>query len=125
PDFRVFSYTFCIGLLTGIAFSLLPALQASKPDLTVALKEETTGFGGTKKVRFRGWMVGTQIAVCLMLLIGAGMLVRSSIRLLSIDPGFETKRVLDVIVLNPQEIGYSASRTKEIHRMLQERLRAL
>ncbi|HEY2360742.1 MAG TPA: ABC transporter permease [Candidatus Angelobacter sp.] len=125
PDPRVFFYTFSLGLITGIAFSLLPAIQASKPDLTVALKEETTGFGGTKKVRFRGWMVGTQIAVCLMLLIGAGMLVKSSIHLLSLDPGFETKRVLDVTVLNPQEIGYSTSRTKEIHRMLQERLRSL
>jgi putative ABC transport system permease protein len=70
-------------------------------------------------------MVAMQIAVCLMLLIGAGMLAMNSVRLLSTDPGFETRTVLNISILNPQELGYSAVRAEEIHGALQERLRAL
>src|SRR5262249_5544843 len=125
PDVRVFLYTFCIAFLTGVAFALAPALQATKPDLTSALKGEGAVFGVSRKSRFRGWLVATQIAICLMLLIGAGMLVRSSMRLLSTDPGFETSTVLNVSILNPRELGYSASRAEELRQLLQERLRAL
>jgi predicted permease len=125
PDPRVFLYTLGISLLTGVAFSLAPALQATKPALSSALKEEGAGFGLRGRSRFRGWTIATQIAVCLMLLIGAGLLVQSSVRLLSTDYGFETRTVLDVSILNPAELGYSASRTEELNRLLRERLRAL
>jgi macrolide transport system ATP-binding/permease protein len=124
PDARVFVYTFCVALLTGVGFALAPALQATKPNLRSVLNEGAA-FGSGKKSRFRGWMVAIQISVCLMLLIGAGMLVRSSLRLLSTDPGFETRTVLDVSILNPGEIGYPVSRTEELRRLLKERLRAL
>lgn len=125
PDARVFLYTCGIALLTGIIFALLPALQATKPNLTSALKAEGALFGSGGRSRFRGWMVATQIAVCLMLLISAGVLVRSSVRLLSVDPGFETSQVLNVSILNPEELGYPASRVEELQRVLRERLRAL
>ena len=125
PDLRVFLYTFAVACGTGIAFVLLPALQVTKPDLTSALKEEGGVFARRGKSRFRGSMVAIQIAVCLLLLIGAGMLAMSSIRLLSIDPGFQAHDVLNLSVLNPQELGYSAERTAEIRRALEEGLRAL
>jgi predicted permease len=125
PDFRVFLYTVSIGMIAGLLFALAPALQATRPNLTSALKEESTPFGGTRKSRFRGWMVGTQIAVCLMLLLGAGMLVRSSIRLLTTDPGFDAPHVLDVSILNPLELGYTAARADQLHKEVLERLRAL
>jgi len=70
-------------------------------------------------------MVAVQIAVCLMLLIGAGMLVRSSVRLLSTNPGFETKSVLNVTILNPLELGYSTGRTKELNSLIALKLHSL
>lgn len=125
PDARVFLFTVGVACLTGVAFTLVPALQATKPNLISAIKEEGSPFGLRGKSRFRGWMVATQVAVCLTLLIGAGMLVMSSVRLLSRDPGFETKNVLNVSVLNPQDLGYSTPRTSELRRVLEERLRSL
>jgi predicted permease len=125
PDLRVFLYTFAVAGLTGVAFTLVPALHATRPNLTSALKRESAPFGWRGTSRFRGWMVATQIAVCLMLLLGAGMLVMSSVRLLSTDPGFETRAVLDVSILNPGELGYSAARTEELHRLLEARIRTL
>src|SRR5205807_4402154 len=102
-------------------FALLPALQVTKPDLTSALKEEGAVFARRSKSRFRSSMVAIQIAVCLMLLIGAGMLAMSSLRLLSINPGFQTNKVLNVSILNPGELGYSAARTAELRRILEDR----
>ena len=125
PDLRVFVYTFGIACMTGVAFALLPALQVTKPDLTSALKDEGAVFVRRGKSRFRSSMVAIQIAVCLMLLIGAGMLAMSSLRLLSINPGFQTTNVLNVSILDPGELGYSAARTTEIRRALEDRLRSL
>src|SRR5882724_9797636 len=125
PNFRVLFYTLIVGVLTGVAFALAPALHSTRLDLGSSLKDEGAAFGSGGKSHFRNWMVALQIAVCLMLLIGAGMLVRSSVRLLSTNPGFETKSVLNVTILNPLELGYSAGRTKELNSLLEARLRSL
>jgi putative ABC transport system permease protein len=125
PDRHVFLYTFGIACVTGVAFALLPALQVTKPDLISSLKEEGGVFVLRRKSHLRSSMVAIQIAVCLMLLIGAGMLAMSSLRLLSINPGFQTNNVLNVSVLDPSELGYSVARTSEIRRALEDRLRAL
>jgi len=125
PNFRVFLYTFVVGIVTGIGFALAPALHSTRLDLSSSLKDEGAAFGSGGKSRFRGWMVAVQIAVCLMLLVGAGMLVRSSIHLLSTNPGFETKSVVNVTILNPLELGYSAGRTKDLNSQLQAKLRSL
>jgi macrolide transport system ATP-binding/permease protein len=125
PDVHVFSYIFVISILAGVSFSLAPALQSTGPDLVSALKDESAGFGVRKKSRLRGWMVAGQIAVCLALLIGAGLLTTNSVRLLSIDPGFETRGVLNMTISSPQELGYSAARVREFQTRLDERLRAV
>jgi len=124
PDLRVFIYVLGISAVAGISFALVPALQSTKVDVSSALKEETAGFGVRTKSRLRGSIIAAQISVCLALLIGAGLLTLQSVRLLSVNPGFDTKAV-DLNISSPQELGYSAARTAELEARIEERLRGL
>jgi predicted permease len=125
PDLTVFFYILAISIFAGISFALFPALQATRPDLAAALKDENAGLGIQGKARLRGWIVAAQVAVCLALLIGAGLLTSTSLRLLAIDPGFETDRLLRMTVASPEELGYSEAATLEFERRLHARLRAV
>ena len=123
PDYRVFGFSLLVSLVVGIASGLTPALQASRPDLTSALKEEGSTFGRRLGgARLRNVLVVTQIAVCLMLLIGAGLLVRNLRKLQTIDTGMETENVISVAVSLRQK-----DPRKEIaaRRQFTERLRVL
>jgi predicted permease len=124
PGWLVLLYTLSIAVVTGVAFALTPALQITRGDVAAALKDGS-GVLGQGHSRARNWMVGTQVAVCLTLLIGAGVLVASSLRLLAIDPGFDPHHVLNVSIPDPAEIGYSPARIESLHRALRERLSAL
>ena len=93
PDVRILGYSLLLSLLTGVGFGLLPALQASKVDLNEALKESGSMFGSRKGRWMRGALVGAQVAVCLVLLITAGLLTRGPYAAQEIDPGFEIKGV--------------------------------
>jgi macrolide transport system ATP-binding/permease protein len=125
PDPIVFGYILGLSILAGFTFALAPALQSTRPDLITALKEETAGFGVRRKSLLRGIMIAGQVAVCLALLIGAGLLTSTSVRMLTLDPGFDTHRVLAVSIASVQELGYSPARAHEIDRRLEERIRAL
>jgi predicted permease len=125
PDLRVFIYVLCISAVAGISFALVPALQSTKVDVSSALKEETAGFGVRTKSRLRGGIIAAQISVCLALLIGAGLLTLQSVRLLSVNPGFDTKTVINLNISSPQELGYSAARTAELQARIEERLQGL
>ncbi len=88
-----------ISVLTALFFGLAPALQAARPDLQEALKEGThAASDGRKQQRFRHALVVTQVAVAFVLLVGAGLLVRSFVALLWIEPGFVTDRALTLEV---------------------------
>lgn len=125
PDLRVFIYVLGISTVAGISFALVPALQSTKVDVSSALKEEAAGFGVRTKSRLRGGMIAAQISVCLALLIGAGLLTLQSVRLLSVNPGFDTKTVVNLNISSPQELGYSAARTAELQARIEERLQGL
>jgi putative ABC transport system permease protein len=94
-DWRVFGFTIGIALLTGILFGLFPAIQISRSDVNSLLKE-TSGRSGTglKQNRARGALVVTEIALALVLLIGAALMVRSFAGLKSVNPGFDPHNVL-------------------------------
>src|SRR5215216_1932369 len=96
-DTRVLGFTLLVSLLTGIVFGLVPALQASKLGLNELLKEGSRGStGGASRHRIRRVLVITEVALALMLLIGAGLMLRSFERLQAFNPGFEVDKVLTV-----------------------------
>src|SRR5262249_44995790 len=101
-DSQVLGFTLLISLLTGIIFGLAPALQASRLDLNESLKEGgTTSAVGSGRNRLRSLLVVSQVAVTLVLLIGAGLMIRSFVRLLGVDPGFDPQHILTLEVRLP------------------------
>ena len=91
----VLCFTAAVSIITGLLFGLLPALRASRADLGVALKESGNQSGrGVHATRLRSLMVTAEIALALVLLIGAGLLIRTSLALRSVNPGFDSHNVL-------------------------------
>jgi macrolide transport system ATP-binding/permease protein len=125
PDLRVFTYTLLVSVVTGLTFGLAPALQATKLDLTSALKDEGAAFGQRLiRSRLRGLLIVAQVTVCLVLLITAGLFVRGLLRSQTLDPGFETRQTL-VISLDLRQQGYDQNKAAVFNRQLRERLEAL
>jgi predicted permease len=125
PDYRVLSFTLLVSLLAGIVAGLAPALQASRPNLSGALKDEGSTFGAyLSQSRLRNALVVTQVAVCLTLLIAAGLLTRNLQKLQTIDTGLVTENVftLDTSVQGTQQ---EPARVAEFCRQLATRLRAM
>jgi putative ABC transport system permease protein len=88
-------FVFLISTVTGLLFGLIPALQASRPDLVVNLKEGSQGAGsGARHHLFRSGLVVLEFALSLMLMIAAGLLLRSFVRLMDVNPGFNSDNVL-------------------------------
>src|SRR5262249_21336220 len=88
-DLRVLGFTVALSLLTRLLFGLVPALQASRPDVADALKDGSRGGApGSMRHRARSALVAAEVAFSLVLLVGAGLLLRSFWRLSRVDPGF-------------------------------------
>jgi putative ABC transport system permease protein len=94
-DARVLAFSFAVSILTGIIFGLVPALQASSPNVTAWLKDGARGSsGGPRKNLARSFLVISEVALSLMLLVGAGLLLKSFVRLLNTNPGFDSSQVV-------------------------------
>lgn len=93
-DRSVLFFTFGVAMLTGVLFGLVPALQASKPDPGNMLKDAGRGFSHAGRNRMRSALIVSEVALSLMLLVGAGLLINSFWRLLQTDAGFDPKGVL-------------------------------
>jgi macrolide transport system ATP-binding/permease protein len=123
PDIRVLGYALLLTMITGIVFGLIPALQASRPDVNTALKQ--SGIGGKTADGFlRHALVGTQVAVSMVLLIAAGLLLRGLYQAQTIDPGFEMKNVATVS-FDLRGQGYDDTRAGPFQRQAMDRLAAL
>jgi putative ABC transport system permease protein len=95
-------FTFAVTIITGVAFGLVPALQASKPNLNETLKDTGRGTtGGRRRQMVRSVLVVVEVALALVLLVGGGLMLRSFARLMQVDPGFNPTHVLTVNVTLP------------------------
>jgi putative ABC transport system permease protein len=94
-DLRVLGFTLLVSFLTGIVFGLAPALQSTKPDVNEALKESArSSSGGARSNRVRSLLIVSEVALSLVLLIGAGLLFRSFLRLQAVELGFRPQSML-------------------------------
>jgi predicted permease len=112
PDLRVALFTFGVSLLTGLVFGAVPAFSATHTAVAPTLKNEAGSLASRSSARFRSGLVVAQVALSLLLLIGAGLFVRSLSNLTAIDPGFAPDRLLTFAV-NPSLNGYDLQRRME------------
>ena len=123
PDASVLLFTLGISLLSGVLFGIAPALRASKVDLTTALKEKTAR-GRKSRFNLGSALVVAQVAVSLVLLVGAGLFARSLIKLQQEDLGFNRDNVL-LVSVDTRLAGYKADDLSGVYRQLYDRLSAL
>jgi predicted permease len=116
PDPRVLGFAFLASLITGLLCGLVPALQSTRPNLVGSLKNETAA-ARNSRFDLRRALVVLQVAVSLLLLIGAGLFVRSLSNLETLDPGFRRDRVL-LVNINPQASGYQGQRLRNYYQQL-------
>jgi putative ABC transport system permease protein len=122
-DAWVLAFTLGVSVITGLAFGLAPAVQAWRTDVNAALKEEGRGDMGGHRHWLRHFLVVSEVALALVLLIGAGLLIKSFSRLRDINPGFRTDGVLTFQVTLAK--GESSPRKVNFIKQIVERLKAL
>jgi predicted permease len=118
PDLQVLTYSIGLTIVTGIVFGLAPALQASQPDLHAVMKHDgAAASGGRRGGRLRTALVGVQVALCMVLMIAAGLLLRGLHATYTVDPGFAYRDVA-MISMESAFSGFSAEEADERLRSL-------
>jgi putative ABC transport system permease protein len=123
-DTAVFGFTFAVSLLTGIVFGLAPAIQAARSDVNDALKSGGKG-SINSGARIRRVFVVAEVALSLMLFIGAGLLIKSFWRLTNVNPGFQSDHLLTLHVSLPEQKYSEDAQVVEFFRNMPERLSTL
>jgi putative ABC transport system permease protein len=124
-DWRVLAFTFGVSVLTGILFGLIPALHTSRAQLTESLKEGGRGSGeGSRRNRTRGVLVIAELSVAVILLVGAGLLIKSLWLLRNVKPGFDSHNVLTFSVTLP-DIRYKEEDQSKFFQDLAKRIESL
>ena len=124
-DFRVLLFTLGASLLTGLIFGIAPALRAAKGDLHGTLKDAGAGGGTAGPQRLRGSLVVSQLALSLVLLIGAGLMVKSFVQVLTADKGFNSENLLTAdLSLSPARYGEPQQQARFFQQFL-ERVKAV
>jgi predicted permease len=122
-DWRVLAFTLSVSVTTGIVFGLAPALQASRLDIVMALKSEDAQRAGARRSRLRAVFVTAQVTLSVVLLVGAGLFIRSLQRANTIDPGFRVERALTVPI-NLGLLRYQEDEGHDFYRNLLARVEA-
>src|SRR6185437_8706184 len=123
PDLGVLAFNFAVALVTGIVFGLAPALQSTRPDLAPTLKDQAGAVVGGGAVRFRKALVIAQVTLSLLLLIGAGLFIRSLKNLQDLGPGFQPSN-LYAFNVDPSLNGYTDARDNIFAQQLTRNLAA-
>jgi predicted permease len=128
-DWRVLAFTAGIAILTGIIFGLAPAVRGSDISLTSSLKSGDGGLSGGHQARHRrvtlgGVLVAVQMALAIVILVTAGLLLKTLTNLKSVDPGFNPHSLL-LFGVDPRLAGYKGSRVDDLYRDLQQKFSAL
>ena len=124
-DWRVLAFTLVVTVLTGILFSLAPAWHAARSGLGALLKEGTRSSGGIGGLRIRNTLLVLEVALSIVLLVGATLLLRSFVQLTRVDPGFRPEQVLTFSVALPQTTYPEDSQRIAFFDRLDERLRGM
>ena len=125
-DWRVFAFTLVLSVVTGIVFGLAPALTASKPDLIQTLRNSRpAGLMSFGLRSFRGWLVVAELALAMVLLIAAGLLVRSFNKLTAIDLGFDRRNVLTARIALPRSKYKKPEQSLAFQQELLEKIKTL
>src|SRR5450755_4151408 len=124
PDWRILSFNLGVSLVTGIIFGLVPALQSTRPQLAGTLKDQVGSIVGGTSVGLRKTLVAAQVSLSLLLLIGAGLFIRSLSNLKDLDPGFRTANLVGFAV-DPPMNGYKPDRALDFYRRLRDGIDAL
>ena len=122
-DLRVFAFNLIVGILAGLVFSLVPALEFWRPDLTTALKQQVST-ATTRQSRIKKVFVGVQIGLSVLLLFGAGLFVRTMKNLRSVDLGFRPDHLL-TFTINPVLAGYTKDTAVSLNHRLLDAMSAL
>jgi predicted permease len=124
PDLGVFAYAFGLSLVAGVLFGLAPALENSRAALSSSLKAQT-GNSSRRSRRLRDFLIAAQVSVALTLMIAGSLLIRSSLHLLKVDPGYNLDHVVDLDVQIPEGLKYTEERKYTLVHELRSRLAAL
>jgi predicted permease len=122
-DWRVFGFLAGVSMLTGIVFGLLPALRATRVDVAGAMKESSRSVTGSRTLLSKGLVV-LQVAMSLVLLVGAGLFLRTLQNLKSVDVGFDSRNLL-MFNMNPRVSGYDLDRSSRLFGQVLERMAAV
>ena len=121
PDLRILVFTLVVALLTGIMFGLAPALRTTRPDISRTLKDEGGAVLGGGHGKLRNTLVVAQVSLSLLLLIGAGLFLRTLNNLSNLGPGFPPERLVG-FQIDPSLSGYTPERAKVFYQQLTESL---
>ncbi len=125
-NYRVLGFAIGLSLMTGLIFGIVPALSATRVNLNASLKEGGRGSGDSRRgALLRDFVAVAEVAVALMLLVSAGLLIRSFLSLQQTDPGFTAERVVTTQVLLPRNKYPEGPQISSFYDQLLERLRAL
>ena len=123
-DLRVLGFTAAASLLAGVLFGLAPAWRATRVDLTPALKDAARGSGAGSRMGLGKTLVVVQVALSLLLLIGAGLFVRSLGKLKNLDAGLNRENVL-LVSTDPQMAGYKGRQIADLYQRMLERIKVI
>jgi predicted permease len=124
PDLRILGFTLAVTIATGLLFGLIPAWRSTQPQLAPTLKNEAGSVVGGTQAGVRKALVVSQVALSLLLLIAAGLFVRSLHNLMTVNPGIEVSRLIEFSI-DPGVIGYEDERGAALGKAILGRVRAI